>query len=284
MLLLLALTWGNSFLFIKLAVSAFPPLWVVTLRMTIGGLLLVLVGIALRRKLPRDPKMLGALAFVGLSGSALPWAGQAWAQQFLDSGLLSVLNSCTPVATLALAVAVGQERLHRNRVLGLATAISGTLVVIRGEIGAGRSALALVVAVLATTGYAFASVYTRAKISGKITPLPASATQLCIGAAALAPGAWAVYGPPPAPTTVPPLALGAVLMLGLFGTGVAFLMYFTLIERVGATNTSMVTYLVPIVGLSSGAVVRHERFGPNVFIGALLLVSGVWLAQKRPAG
>lgn len=281
LLVLLALTWGNSFLFIKIAVAVLPPLWVVTIRMVIGGGLLALMAVASRSKLPADRETLGALAFVGLAGAALPWAGQAWAQQFLDSGLVSVLNSCTPVITLAFAVLAGQERLHRNRVLGLAIAVAGTLVVIRGEVGAGRSLVALLAAVLSTAGYALSAVYTRARITGRVQNLPAAAAQLCFGALSLGPFAWILHGAPS--THLAPVVLGALLALGFLGTGLAFLAYFTLIERVGATNTSMVTYLAPVVGLASGSVFRGEHLGANVLVGAAALVFGVWLAQRPSA-
>lgn len=280
LLLLLAVIWGNSFLFIKIAVGVLSPLWVVTTRMAIGGGVLVAVAALLRSPLPRDAAAIRVLALVGVAGAALPWAGQAWAQQYLDSGLVSVLNSTTPIVTLAMAVVAGQERLHRNRIVGLAIAVMGTLIVIRGEVGAGRSSLALAAAVLSTTGYALASVVTRARISGRISNLPAAAAQLCFGGLALSPFAWAMTGPPP--THAAPVVIGALLALGLFGTGLAFVLYFTLIERVGATNTSMVTYVAPLVGLASGALFRGEHFGANVFLGALALITGVWLAQRQP--
>jgi len=73
-----------------------------------------------------------------------------------------------------------------------------------------------------------------------------------------------------------------LLALGALGTGVAFLVYFTLIQNVGATNTSMVTYLIPVVGLCSGALFRSERFEPSVLIGAFVMIFGVWLAQRTP--
>lgn len=280
LLVLLSLLWGNSFLFIKLAVAAIAPLWIVAGRMTIGGVLLLVIVAALRQRVPRDAPTIAVVAFIGIVGSALPWVGQAWAQQFLDSGLLAVLNSCTPVATLVMAVLAGQEKMYRNRVVGLALAIVGTLIVIGGEIGSGRSIVALLVAVLATTGYGFASVATRARVSGRIASIPAAAIQLCGGALVLGPIAWTVEGPFRVPESpVPALSL---LALGLLGTGIAFIIYMTLIQNVGATNTSMVTYLVPIVGLSSGTVIRGERFGVNVFAGALALICGVWLSQRQP--
>lgn len=281
LLVLLALMWGNSFLFIKFAVASVPPTWIVALRLAVGGMLLGSI-VALRRQSLRSAvRALPTLVFVGLAGAALPWIGQAWAQQFLDSGLVAVLNSCTPVMTLFIAVLARQERLYRNRVLGLGIAITGTLIVIGGEIGAGRSATALVVGALATAGYALGSVVARARLSGKVAPLPASAVQLSCAALAIGAIAWMAEGPPPAATFTPTTG-AALLALGVFGTGLGFLVYFTLIERVGATNASMVTYLAPVVGLVSGATFRGERFGANVLAGAAVLIGGVWLAQRRP--
>jgi drug/metabolite transporter (DMT)-like permease len=280
-LLILALIWGNSFLFIKTAVALVPPAWVVAIRMSVGTLVLLVIGAAMRQSGPRDLKTLAVLGLIGLAGSALPWAVQAWAQQFLNSGLVAVLNACTPVATLLIAVATGQERLYRNRVLGLAIAVCGTLTVVWGEVHAGRSPLALAMAVLATFGYALAGVMTRAHVSGRVPNLFAATVQLAAGAIVLVPTASALSGP--LPTALSPVVMGALLALGVLGTGIAFLIYFALIQNVGATNTSMVTYLVPIVGLTSGALVRGERFGPNVLVGALAMIFGVWLAQRAPA-
>jgi drug/metabolite transporter (DMT)-like permease len=277
---LLALLWGNSFLFIKVAVAVVPPAWVVTARMTLGGLLLLGIAAVRGQRLPWDAPTFGTLVFVGVAGAALPWFGQAWSQRLLDSGLVAVLNAATPVATLALAVGFGLERLHPNRVIGLGVAVLGTLTVVGGEVRAGGPLLALVVAVLATTGYALAGVVTRARVSGRVANTPAAAVQLLAGAACLGPVAWGTSGPPPLVSDA--IVLGALGALGLLGTGLAFLIYFTLLQNVGATNASMVTYLAPIVGLASGAFFRGERFGWNVFLGALGLIGGVWLAQRQP--
>jgi drug/metabolite transporter (DMT)-like permease len=243
--------------------------------------LLLGLALALGQRIPRDPRSVVTLAVVGLSGGSLPWFGQAWAQHYLDSGLVAVLNACTPLATLVMAVLARQETLRKSRVLGIGIAIAGTLIVVGGEVNAGRSLPALIVAILATTGYAFAAVLMRAHVSGKVPNLPAAALQLVIGGLALAPVALTLNGPPP--TALSPGVVAAVSALGLFGTGIAFLIYFTLIERVGATNAAMVTYLVPIVGLACGALYRGERFGGNVLAGALALIGGVWLAQRQPA-
>jgi drug/metabolite transporter (DMT)-like permease len=165
-------------------------------------------------------------------------------------------------------------------VIGLSIAVTGMVTVVGGEVGSGKSIGALVVAVLATAGYAVASVVTRARLSGRVPNLQAAALQLVAGAAAVLPPAWVSQRPPPVHPS--PLVIGALAGLGVFGTGLGFLIYFTLIERVGATNAAMVTYVVPVVGLASGAIFRGERFGLNVFVGATLLILGVWLSQRRP--
>lgn len=296
LLVLLALLWGHSFLFVKTAVATIPPVWIVALRMAVGGLLLLAIVAVLatrtrlrravtgdlRFALPRGPRMLVTLVLIGLVGTAFGWLAQSWAQQFLDSGLVAVLNATTPAATLGIAVAVGQERLHTSRVVGLAVAIVGTVIVIGGEVGGGSSLTALVVAVVATCSYGIGAVWMRARISGVVAPLPAAAVQIVGAALVLAPVALLTSGAPPTPVAAGLAPTLSILALGIGGSATAFLIYNTLIASVGATNAAMVTYLVPIVGLVSGALVRGERFGPNVLLGAAVLIAGVWLAQRRP--
>lgn len=276
--------WGNSFLFVKTAVASIPPGWIVAGRLVVGGLLLAAICLARRQPLPTSPRTWLVLGGIGVVGTGLPWFAHAWAQQALDSGLVAVLNATTPAATLMLALAFGIERLHVMRVVGLAVAIVGSLIVIGGEVGGGGPIVSLVVAVLAPFGYGLGSVLTRRHVSGQIGPLPAAATQLVGAAVVLNLLALGIEGPAPAVATLDPVHALALLALGIFGTGLAFIVYFTLIERVGATNASMVTYVVPIVGLAAGALVRGEEFGVNVFVGAVVLIVGVYLAQRRSSG
>lgn len=281
LLVLLALMWGHSFLFIKVAVRDVEPVWVMSGRIAIGGVLLLAIVAIRRRPLPRDPRLLLALGGIGVFGVAMPWAIQAWAQQFLDSGLLSVLNATAPASTLLVAVAVGQERAHRRRVLGLLVAITGTLIIVGFEIDAGRSPLALVAGAGATLAYGAGGVWTKASVSGRVGALPGAAAQLLLAALVVLPIAL-VTAEAPLPSRVDALPALALLGLGVFGTGLAFLAYFALIQEVGATNAAMVTYVVPLVGLTAGVVYLGEQVGPDVLIGAAVLIFGVWLAQREP--
>ena len=279
---LLGLFWGCSFLFIKIAVSSVAPPWIVAIRMSIGAALVLAIALARRQALPRSGARVGALFAIGALGTAVPWTAQSWAQQGIDSGLMAVLNATTPAATLLLAVLAGQERLHVRRVTGLGIAIAGSLLVIGGEVSAGGPLASLLVGAGAPVGYALGTVLTRHWISGRVRPLPAAGVQLGTAALAMLVVAPLLTGAP-APEGLPGPAAGALLGLGVLGTGTAFIVYFTLIERVGATNAAMVTYIVPLVGLVAGALVLGERFGLNVLVGAVVLIAGVYLAQREPA-
>lgn len=279
---ILALFWGNSFLFVKIAVPFVPPPWIVAIRILIGSVLLLALVVTRRQALPRAPRRIAALFAIGFVGTAFPWTAQSWAQQYIDSGLMAVLNATTPAATLLIAVVAGQERLHTRRLGGLGIAIIGTVVVIGGEVSAGGALPALLVGAGAPVGYALGTVLAREWVSGRVRPLPAATVQLGTAALAMLPLA-AVSTGAPAPDGLPVQAALALLALGVLGTGVAFLLYFTLIERVGATNAAMVTYVVPLVGLAAGALILSERFGRNVLVGAVVLIAGVYLAQREPA-
>lgn len=280
LLLALASMWGFSFLFIKVAVEELSPIEVVAGRTLVGAAVLVVILRARGRRLPRGWVIWGHLMVLASFGNAIPWVIFAWAEQSIPSGLAAVVNSLMPATTLAVAAAIGMERMTARKVGGLALAFVGTAIVVSGELGAPGRLFAVLGAVSATVFYAGATVYTKRFVSGRETPM-ALATGQVVGAAALATGAALLLGPVPDVGALSWEAGGSVVLLGAFGTGLAFLVFYTLIERVGATNASMVTYLIPVVGLLAGWLILGERFGPHVLVGAGVIVAGIWLAQRQ---
>lgn len=280
LLLALASMWGFSFLFIKVAVGELSPIEVVAGRTLVGAAVLVVILRFRRRRLPRGWRIWGHLMVLASFGNAIPWAIFAWAEESISSGLASVINSLMPATTLAVAAAIGMERLTARKVGGLALAFAGTAIVVSGELGTPGRLFAVLGAVTATLFYAGATVYTKRFVSGRETPM-ALATGQVLGAAVLSVGAALVMGPVPDLGALSWQVTWSVVLLGAFGTGLAFLVFYTLIERVGATNASMVTYLIPVVGLLAGWLVLDESFGPHVLIGAAVIVVGIWLAQRE---
>jgi drug/metabolite transporter (DMT)-like permease len=276
----LAGMWGFSFLFIKVAVGVFSPVWVVSLRTVVGALALLVILRFRGRSLPRDRAVWGHLFVLALFSNALPWGAVAWAVQFLPSGLSSVLNALVPVSTLAVAVAIGQETLSSRRIVGLVLATVGTAIAVSGELGAPGKLVAVLVVVLATIFYAAGAVYAKHHVSGRLAPLTVATGQVIAAAIVTLPVAALTSGLP-ALDAVDPGEYAALGALGLFGTGLAFLVFYSLIERVGATSATMVTYLIPVVGLLAGWAVLGEHIGPEVLAGTAVLIVGIWLAQRH---
>jgi drug/metabolite transporter (DMT)-like permease len=276
---MLTAMWGLSFLFIKVSVGALSPLWVVAGRTSIGGIVLLVILRLRGGRLPRGGAMWAHLLVLATIGNAVPWGLVAWAQQTIPSGLAAVVNSLVPASTLAVAAAVGVERLTVRRVVGLGLAIVGTLVIVGGELGAPGRMLSLVVVASATVMYGSATVYAKRFVSGRARPLTIAAGQVSLAAVLSVPLAWWV-GPTPAWTRLGFPVVASMVVLGALGTGIAFLLYYLLIARVGPTNATMVTYLIPVVGLVAGAVLLDERFGIHVLLGGAVIVAGIWLAQR----
>lgn len=273
----LSAMWGLSFLFIELALRQLGPLWIVTGRTAIGGLVLLSVA-AVRGALPRGRDLWLRLVLLGVINNALPWTAIAWAQQRLPSGLTGLLMAIVPTTTLLVAAAVGLERITPRRLLGLLLAMGGVAVIVGGDVEQPGRVMAVLVVVLATLGYAAGAVFAKSQVSGRAPPVTIATGQVLSAAAVTLPFAWLVEGPPDlrglAASTV-----AAVGLLGALGTGLAFLLFYTLVARVGATNATLTTYLIPIVAVVAGTVLLDERLGLSALAGGALILIGIALAQ-----
>jgi drug/metabolite transporter (DMT)-like permease len=273
-LLLLAFIWGWSFLFIKVAVAGLTPSTVAWTRIALGAAVLVVI---LRKRhipLPRDPAVTRHLAVVALAGNVVPWTLLAWAQQYITSALAAVLNAATPLFTAVLAAFALSERLRPVQFAGLVTGITG--VTVAAGLGAsdlhGSSLSGAVGVVGVTACYAIAWVYMRRHLVD-LQPLVAAAGQLTLGTLLLAPlalGTTIVDG-----ISLTPSRAGAILLLGVFGTGIAFVLTYGIVGELGATKASLVTYLVPVVAVIVGLVVLGEPFEWRLVGGGALTIGGV---------
>jgi drug/metabolite transporter (DMT)-like permease len=284
LLVTLALMWGCSFLFIEIALEGLTPLWIVTAR-TVTGAFVLLVVLGIRgRSLPRSRTMWRHLLVLGLLSNAVPWAAVAWAQQAIPSGLTALLMALVPSSTLIVSALIGLERVTTTRAIGLLLAMSGVGITVAADLDDTGRVLAILTVVAATLLYACATVYAKRYVSGTEGPLTIATGQLLTALAVVVPAAL-VVDPIPDVAQLSLPVIGAVIALGVFGTGLAFLLFYMLVARVGATNTTMVTYLIPIVAVVAGAVVLGERLGLAALAGGVLIGLGIWLAQRgtRPS-
>lgn len=283
--LLLALTWGARFLFIKIGLEGLSPGQVVLGRLAAGAIALALVSVVTRQRLPREAAVWGHLTVVAVMLCVIPFLLFAWAEQYVSSGVASILNATTPLMTMLVATAaLPQERPTRTRLTGLMTGFAGVVLVLAPwtEQDGGRvtGTWAGQLACLgATFSYGLAFVYLRRTLAPRKLPaVPVATVQVGLGAAimlALSPLlAWQ-------PTHLTPRVVSAMLALGVLSTGLAYVWNTNIVAGWGATNASTVTYLTPLVGVVAGVLVLGEHVTWNQPVGALVVVTGIAVSQDR---
>jgi drug/metabolite transporter (DMT)-like permease len=279
-LLFLAALWGPSFLFIKVAVGEIPPFTLMLGRVGIAGILLYLILLAQGRQLlPFGPKW-GHLAVMALVQNAIPFVLFGWGEQYIDSGLAAILNGTTPLFTLILAhLFTSDDRLTPIKAIGTLIGFGGLLVLIGPSLLAGvrASTWGLLAVTGASASYGVAIIYSRRHLRG-LPPMVGPTTQLLLAALFLLPVSLLVEQPFSLPAPSWP-ALGSLIALSVFGTALAFVIYYLLIERASATYVSMVTYLVPIFGVILGVLILNEQLGWNAYLGCALILLGVMIVN-----
>lgn len=281
-LISLAGIWGWSFLLIKVAVRGMTPPTVAAGRIGLGAL--VLLGYVRRRglALPRGWTEWRHFLVVAVAGSALPFTLLAWGEQHVSSALTSVLNASTPLFAAVFAFFLVGDRLTRAQVAGLVVGFAGVAVTAGlGVADLTGSALGGELAsVLAGAGYGLSFAYTRRHLTSW-PPVVAAASQLLVATALLAPVAVATSVRDGLPLGWRPAL--AVTLLGVMGTGVAYVLSYRLIAELGPMRASIVTYLIPVVAVTVGVVFLHEAFGFKLVAGGVLVVAGV-VAVHRGVG
>lgn len=293
---LLGLIWGSSFLWIKVALGnngepvfglamagaagGFSPLVLVTMRVTFGVLGLAALMLWRGVGLPRDPRVIGMSALVGLINTALPFALITWGETRIPSGLASILNGTVPLFTLVIAhFLLHDEPMTLGRAIGLLVGFVGVVVLVGHEAGGSSSRLGQLAVVSAAVCYAVGAAISRRYLRG-LSPLTQAFTTLAFAALYMAIAAALFERPVTWPRH--PLVWGAALWLGLLGSCGAYLLYYSLINAWGATRASLVTYIFPVVGLVLGVVVLGERVDWRLLQGTALVVGGILIVNARP--
>lgn len=274
--------WGSSFLFIKVALEGLTPTQVVLGRLGTGAVVLVLALVIRGGTWPREGRLWAHLAVLAVVANVLPFFLFAWGEQRVTSALAGVLNGATPLLTMVIGlVVVPEERTSALRFAGLIAGFGGVVVIMAPwQSGALEGALSGKLACLgAAACYGMSFTYTRRFVTGRGVESHSLAAGQIVVATALAVLITPVVARD-APSLTGPVVF-AVLALGAGGTGVAYLLYYRLIHDVGATTASMVTYVIPVVAVVLGVVVRDEPITANVVAGAAIVIAAVALAEGR---
>ncbi len=281
-LLLLAFIWGWSFLLIKVIVESVPPTFLAWGRIVLG-LAVILAFLRLGRERFPQRRTWGHLLVLGVAMSVMPFTVIAWGEEHITSALTAVLNACTPLFTAAFASWLLRERLRVPQVAGLAIAFGGVAVLagLGGGDLASSSLMGSLAVVLGASGYGFGFAYAH-RFVRQLTPMQLSAGQLAAACVLLLPVAGANVAA--GSVRLHWLGLLCLFLLGTVGTGYGYLLNYRTLQESGATTASLVTYLVPVVGVSAGVLVLDEPFSYRLLLGGLIVVLGIALTQGRLLG
>lgn len=279
--LTLAAIWGCSFALNKTALGSFTPIQLTTGRMVTGAVT-VLLFLAATRAIPRpNLQEWRHLAVVGIVGLALPFLLIAFAQTRITSILAGLLNATTPLfAGLFIAWFVPAERPRRTQLIGLFVGFVGMAVLIGVWNLANGAVDPIGVAAMigATVCYGFGTSFARVSLSSsQLSGAQLSGVQLLSGAALSLLVLPAAGTQPAGPIT--PGAVASVIALGALGTGLAMVLFWRVLREAGSTVAATVTYAVPVVSTSVGALVLSEHLAWNQIVGGMIVIAGVVLTQ-----
>ncbi|MBE7201892.1 MAG: DMT family transporter [Parafilimonas terrae] len=283
MLIVLSVLWGGSFFFTGVALTALPPLTLVVLRVGIAAMALNLVLRATGSRLPRARAIWAAFIGMGVLNNVMPFCLIVWGQTRIASGLAAILNATTPLFTVAVAhVLTADERMTGNRLAGVLAGLAGVFVMVGPDAveGFGADLLAQVAVLGAALSYACASLFGRRFARMGVPPLAVAAGQVTASSLLLLPMALVVDRPWTLPLPGVPV-WAATFGTGLLSTAVAYVLYFRILARAGATNLSLVTFLIPASAILLGVLILGEHLEPRHLVGMALIACGLAAIDGR---
>jgi drug/metabolite transporter (DMT)-like permease len=276
----LGFMWGSSYLFIKLAVDDFGTFTLVALRLAVGAALLWVVIRLAGQELPRERRIYGHLLVMACVNIVIPFALITWAERSVDSSIAAIITAAVPLFAIVIApLILHDEPIRVNGVIGLAIGFGGVVVLVSRNLGAAGSDITGELALLgAALSYAIGAVYSRHNMRG-VRPMIPAVFQVTF--AMLIAGTIAIVFEHPWDARPDAQAIFSIAWLGLLGSGLAYLANFRLLAAWGATRTTLVAYVIPVVGIVLGFAVLNEPIDIRLLIGTGLVVGGVALVNSR---
>jgi len=271
-LVVLAAIWGSSFLFMRIAAPVLGPAVLIEYRVGFAALFLAIVGLFLKRSLNLSAHWKHYL-ILGFFNSAFPFLLFAYAAATLTASVLSVLNATAPMWGALIAAFWSRQAISSKKVLGLVLGTAGVALLVGfDDVTAKPGALvAIGAALLAAFSYSVASAY--AKTAASVEPFANAHGSMWAATLLVIPALF--FFPSPGQATVG--IMGAALALGIMCTGVAYIIYFRLVEEVGPTSALTVTFLNPLFGILWGALFLNEVIGWYTIAGAAIVIAGTAL-------
>ena len=273
----LVFMWGTSFLITSIAVDQFSPIQISTMRISLGAIILLVAMYLRGLRLPTDIWSWVYFAIFGAMGNALPFFLISWGQQSVSSGTTGVLMAFMPLITMILAhYFIANEALNRYKIIGCCVSFCGVALLLGPQIEGSHSIIAQLAIFCAAASYATNTILIRRL--PKFNPLVGGAGMLLVASALSLP--VALYQGFENISTPSSGAIYAVIWLGIVPTGMASILYFSLVERAGPSFISNVNYLIPVLAFFSGIILLNEAVTWLSLISVAVILSGIALTRK----
>lgn len=280
-IILVMLLWAACFPLIAAGIQFAPHLSFAALRAILAGVALTALALALRRPLPNGVRSWAMVATVGLGATSLGFLGMFHAAEFVSPGTATVIANTQPLLAAVLAAMVLNERLTAHGKAGLVLGFVGILVITWSQLfsnGQENYVLGIVYIMLAVLGITVSNVLIK-RIAGRVDALMAMGLQMLIGCIPLVFGAWAMEEPSAIEWSF--TFVGILLVLSLFGTALVYWLWFSVLEKAPLTQANAFSFLIPIFGLTMGALFYGETLGLPELVGIALTIVGVGLVTRQ---
>jgi drug/metabolite transporter (DMT)-like permease len=286
LLVLLSVLWGGSFFFTGAALRELPPLTVVLARVVFGAAVLLPFLKILGGALPKTVAGWTPFFVMGLLNNVIPFSLLVAGQTYISSGLASVLNATTPLFTVLVLAGFGDEKLIARRVAGVLIGLLGVIVLRGAGLNSAQAAHDQTIGMLLCLGgalsYGFSGLWGRRKLNG-VPPITSATCQLICSSVVMAIVTSAVERPWQLP--MPGAATWASLIgLAMLATALAYIVFFHILARSGATNVMLVTLLIPVTAILLGYFILGEPLTAREIAGALIIGSALVVIDGRVFG
>lgn len=280
LLILLSILWGGAYFFAGVAVQELPPLTVVLARVSLAVVVLLPIFWYFGHSLPKSFSDWLPYMVMGLLNNVLPFSLIFFGQTHITVGLSSIINAMTPLFTVLVMASFQEELLSVNRIIGVLLGVLGVAILhgFDGPIDASQT-LGIVLCLSAALSYGFAALWGRRYLIG-VPPIKSATCQLMCSTLIMI----LVVSFMDKPWTLSMPSQNAVLslvMLAIFGTALAYIIFFKILVRAGASNAMLVTLLIPVTALFLGNVFLGESIELKEIIGAVIIGTGLLFIDGR---
>ena len=280
LLILLSILWGGAYFFAGVAVRELPPLTVVLVRVFLAALTLLPLFWYAGHNLPKTTSEWLPFFGMGLFNNVIPFGLIFAGQTQITVGLSSIINAMTPLFTVLVMAGFQQERLTANRVIGVLLGVVGVAVLrgIDGPVDASQT-LGIILCLGAALSYGFAALWGRKHLVG-VPPMKSATCQLMCSTLIM----LVIVSLVDQPWTLdfPGLnTIWAMILLAVFGTALAYIVFFKILVRAGPSNVMLVTLLIPVTALILGSVFLSETIQLKEIAGALIIGTGLIFIDGR---